>query len=159
MLTPTQEDYLEAIYRIEEEGEAVYVSLLALRLGCRLPTVTRTVQKMVKSGFIEHEARGGIHLTQAGRATARHLVHRHEDLVAFLSLVLGLSSGEAESDACQLEHGMSALAAQRLHRWLVHLGNLAPDMQARVLGFRGRDAAGVPDFERLPAGKTVGWRG
>ena len=159
VLTATQEDYLEAIHRLEEEGEQVQVTHLADRLGCRLPTVTRTLKKLVGSGFVDHESRGTVHLTESGRATARHLVHRHDDLAKFLSLVLGLSPGESEKDACQLEHGMSALAAQRLHRWLQHLDQLDASARDRALRFRGRDADAVPDFDWLPDGKTVGWRG
>ena len=158
MLTATQEDYLEAIYRLGESGSDVHITALAERLACKLPTVTRTVQRMVELGFVDHEARGTVHLTKAGRATAEHLVHRHEDMVRFLAVVLGLSPEDAEADACQLEHGMSALAAQRLHQWLEHLSRLHPDDQRRALSFTGRDDYAVPDFHRLPQGKTVGWR-
>lgn len=158
MLTATQEDYLEAIHRIEREGGKVAVTLLAERLGCKLPTVTRTLQKMVKTGYINHESRGTIQLTVDGRATARHLVHRHDDLVKFLSLVLGLSSEEAEGNACQLEHGMSPLAAQRLHGWLVHLEGLEAAARGKLLQFRGRDAEAVPDFDSLPETRHLGWR-
>jgi DtxR family Mn-dependent transcriptional regulator len=159
VLTATQEDYLEAIHRLEEGGGPVQVSHLGERLGCKLPTVTRTLQKLVRNGFVDHESRGTIHLTETGRSTARHLVHRHEDLVKFLSLVLGLSPRESESNACQLEHGMSALAAQRLHRWLQHVDQLDAAAREKALHFRGREVEAVPDFEWLPEGKTAGWRG
>jgi len=158
VLTATQEDYLEAIHRIEQEGGKLAVTLLAERLGCRLPTVTRTLQKMVRIGFVDHKSRGTIHLTPAGRATARHLVHRHDDLVKFLADVLGLGADDAESNACQLEHGMSALAAQRLHRWLQHIEQLDSTARGKVLHFRGREAEAVPDFDSLPDARHQGWR-
>jgi DtxR family Mn-dependent transcriptional regulator len=159
MLTATQEDYLEAVCRLAQSGADVQISALANRLNCRLPTVTRTVQKLAELGFVQHESRGKVQLTRVGRATAEHLVHRHDDLVRFLAMVLGMSAAEAEVDACQLEHGMSALAAQRLHRWLKHLSGLTPENRRRVMDFSGRDDPAVPDFYRLPAGRTVGWRG
>ena len=159
MLTATQEDYLEAIFRITRSERDVHASELATRLGCKLPTVTRTVHKLVELGFVSHESRGTIDLTRSGRAIAEHLVHRHEDLVRFLSDVLGVSEEYAERDACQLEHGMSALASQRLHEWLIHLDGLAPDITASALNFAGRSDDRVPDFDRLPESKTLGWRG
>jgi DtxR family Mn-dependent transcriptional regulator len=159
MLTATQEDYLEAIYRITRSERDVHTSELAMRLGCKLPTVTRTVQKLVDLGFVSHESRGTIDLTRGGRAIAEHLVHRHEDLVRFLSDVLGLSEQQAEEDACKLEHGMSALASQRLHEWLIHLDGLSPEVTAGALEFAGRSDNRVPDFDRLPESKTLGWRG
>jgi DtxR family Mn-dependent transcriptional regulator len=159
MLTATQEDYLEAIFRITRSERDVHASELASRLGCKLPTVTRTVQRLAELGFVSHESRGTVDLTRTGRSTAEHLVHRHEDLVRFLSDVLGLSQEHAEQDACQLEHGMSALASQRLHQWLIHLDGLSSEDAAAALNFAGRSSNRAPDFDRLPESKTLGWRG
>lgn len=159
MLTATQEDYLEAIYRIAHSDGDVRVTELASRLGCKLPTVTRTIKKLVQIGVVAHESRGTVNLTRSGRAAAEHLLHRHEDLVRFLSSVLGLPSELAESNACQLEHGMSPLAAQRLHQWLLHLDRLEQEGRQGMLQFPGREGDEVPDFSSLPKGKTAGWRG
>jgi DtxR family Mn-dependent transcriptional regulator len=159
MLTATQEDYIEAISRIAKTEPDVHVTELAARLGCRLPTVTRTVRRMVELGYVAHESRGTVQLTETGRATAEHLVHRHEDLVTFLHDVLGLGHEDAENDACQLEHGMSALAAQRLHGWLQHLDGLSESARERMLQFRGRTLRESPDFSLLPEVRNHGWRG
>ena len=159
MLTAVQEDYLEATYRIERRGDDVHISLLAERLACKLPTVTRTVQKLVAMGYVDHETRGTVLLTRMGRSTAEHLARRHEDLVRFLVSVLGMSQTGAETDACQLEHGMSRLAAQRLHRWLIHIAGLAPAQREMLFRFEGRDDMAIPDFHQLPEGRTAGWRG
>jgi DtxR family Mn-dependent transcriptional regulator len=158
MLTATQEDYLEAIFSIERTGGDVHISLLADHLGCRLPTVTRTVQKLVEMGYVDHKTRGTVHLTGMGRYTAKQLAHRHEDLVRFLVSVLGMSQTDAETDACQLEHGMSRLAAQRMHQWLIHIERLVTAQRDVLFRFEGRDDTAVPDFHRLPGGKTAGWR-
>lgn len=159
MLTPTQEDYIEAIHRISEEAETVTVTALAERFGCKLPTVTRTIKRMVEAGYVDHELRGAVTLTGRGRRIARHLVHRHEDMVRFLRVVLGLGPEQAELDACQLEHGMSALAAQRLHHFLEHLEDLPSVLRERLLAFAGRELDETPDFETIPESKQIGWRG
>ncbi|MCA9519874.1 MAG: metal-dependent transcriptional regulator [Myxococcales bacterium] len=159
MLTPTQEDYIEAIQRISDEYETVTVTALAERFGCKLPTVTRTIKRMVEAGYVAHEARGAVTLTREGRRIAHHLVHRHEDMVRFLELVLGLESEQAELDACQLEHGLSALTAQRLHHFLEHLERLPEVQRERLLAFKGRDLDEAPDFETIPDSKQIGWRG
>lgn len=159
MLTATQEDYVEAIYRIGETEPDVHVTKLAARLGCRLPTVTRTVQKMVELGYVAHESRGTVQLTATGRATAEHLVHRHKDIATFLHNVLGLNLDDAENDACKLEHGMSALAAQRLHSWLQHVDGMAASDRNRLLEFHGRTLRESPDFDHLTEVRNHGWRG
>ena len=51
-LTAIQEDYLETIYRLSRDRVAVRTTDVAERLGCRLPTVTRTVRKIVQAGFV-----------------------------------------------------------------------------------------------------------
>lgn len=158
MLTATQEDYIEAIHRIWLEHEKVTVTGLAERLGCKLPTVTRTIQKMVDLGYVDHELRGDISLTRRGAELACHLVHRHDDLCKFLVEILGLSREEAEKDVCQIEHGMSALSAQRLHLWLLHFEQLALETKRHVVGFDGRMVTATPDFNTLQRGRHRGWR-
>jgi Mn-dependent DtxR family transcriptional regulator len=159
MLTAIQEDYLEMILRITQiEGE-VRITDLAKRLGCKLPTVTRTVRRMVLLGVVAHESRGTVNLTRSGRAAAEELVHRHEDLVRFLNVVLGLLPDQAEKDACQLEHGLSPLAAARLHRFLLHLDKLETEPRRLTLEFPGREQDELPDFHSLPATRAAGWRG
>lgn len=159
MLTATQEDYLEMILRITQLAGEVRITGLAKRMGCKLPTVTRTVRRLVELGVVAHESRGSVHLTRSGRAAAEELVHRHEDLVRFLNVVLGLLPDQAEKDACQLEHGLSSLAAARLHRFLLHLEQLEAEPRRRLLEFPGREQSDLPDFHSLPTIRAAGWRG
>ena len=159
MLTPTQEDYLEAIYNISRARGDVRVTELAVVLGCRLPTVTRTLKKMVELGLLVHESRKGIRLSRQGRLTAEQLVARHADLGRFLTQVLGLSPGQAERDACRVEHGLSPVAAERLRGWLSHLDGLAPAVRELALRFPGRDVDTLHEFYALSECKPDGWRG
>lgn len=163
VLTAIQEDYLETIYRIEGaggvEGSGVRATDIATRLGCRLPTVTRTVRRMAEQGFVYHESRGLIELTDRGRRIAENLAHRHADTVTFLVKVLGLDPGQAYADACQMEHGLSPLGAQRLHEFLEYIEGLDAERRAVILDFARRTTEAAPDFAHLPNGKTAGWRG
>jgi DtxR family Mn-dependent transcriptional regulator len=158
-LTAIQEDYLEAIYHLEKpDNGGVRTTDLAERLQCRLPTVTRTVRRMAMMGLVSHEARGLIHLTRSGARTAASIAHRHSDIVSFLTQILGLDKEQADSDACQMEHGLSPLAAERLHEFLEYIDQLSAD-QRRVFTLFGQQAsARVREFSYLPDGKTVGWR-
>jgi DtxR family Mn-dependent transcriptional regulator len=159
-ITPIQEDYLEIIFGLAlESGAGVRTTDIAERLGCKLPTVTRTIRKMVQAGFVEHETRGLIRLTQSGRRAAQDLAHRHADTVTFLVGVLGLTREEAEVDACQVEHGLSPLAAQRLHEFLEHVQSLDENQRDVITRFARKRSIKVTDFAHLPAGRTAGWRG
>lgn len=158
-ITPIQEDYLEAIYRLSLDSAGVRTTDLAERLACKLPTVTRTVRRMAEAGFVAHESRGLIRLTQTGLRAAENLTHRHADTVTFLTEILGMSAREAEVDACQVEHGLSPLAAQRLHEFLEYVGKLSHGQREVITQFARNASSSTPDFEHLPVGRTAGWRG
>jgi DtxR family Mn-dependent transcriptional regulator len=152
-LSTAQEDYLETIHKLSGDTGSVRITDIAERLGVRLPPVTRAVQGLEKLGFVERQERREVRLTESGRRRAEALVHRHADLVYLLTEVLGVPKRAAEQDTCQMEHGISAVTAQRLHEFLEHFKSL--DEEARSL-FRA-DAASAA-FRFLPGGKSSGWR-
>ena len=139
MLTNTREDYLETVLKLTERAGEVRVTDLALALGCRLPTVTRTVQAMVAGGWLLHESRQGIRLTRQGRHTALELTRRHDLTVRFLIQVLGFAPEAAEAEARRLEHGLSPVACDRLRAWLDHFDRLDPSVRRAALEFPNRD--------------------
>lgn len=159
-LTSTQEDYLEAIYRLQQVDAAgsTRVSAIAARLGTRLPTVTRTVHRLTALGLLHHADRRAVSLTEEGERVAAEVVHRHDDLVTLLVGVLGLDRKQAEADACQIEHGFSRRGAQRLHELLEYIQRLPKDQREVLTRFKREASNGTRDFNNLPAGKAGGWR-
>jgi len=160
MLTPTQEDYIEVIFRLEETRQTrpVRVTDIASELGTRLPTVTRTIRRLAHLRLVVHPARGAVHLTETGRRMAREILHRHVDLVKFFTDILGLPRPHAEADACQMEHGMSSLTAQRLHEFLDFVETQSIKRRSLFDDFKAGASGGKQDFEFLPEGRTNGWR-
>jgi len=159
-LTSTQEDYLEAIYRLQQAGGTgtTRVSEIAARLGTRLPTVSRTVRRLKELGLLHHAERRAVSLTEAGARVAAEVVHRHDDLVALLVGVLGLDRKQAEADACQIEHGFSRRGAQRLHELLEYIQRLPKEHREVLTRFKREASDSTEDFNNLPAGKAGGWR-
>lgn len=159
VLTPAQEDYVEVIFRLEQSGhDPVRVTDIADELGTRLPTVSRTVQKLAELGLVLHDRRRSVRLSARGKRMAQDLVHRHNDLVAFFRIVLGLDHREAEQNACRLEHGLSGRAAQRLHEFLEYVKELPNADRVVLQRFLSDVSSGKKDFTHLPAGRTNGWR-
>lgn len=160
MLTAAQQDYIEVIFRLERRpnSDGVRISAIAESLGTRLPTVTRTVQRLTTLGLVRHDARREVALTARGRRIAREIVHRHEDLVRFFVTIFGLSVTEAERDACQIEHGLSGKASQRLHEFLEHVQQLSESDRHVITGYLRSASGGSKDFENLPDRRTDGWR-
>lgn len=159
-LTAVQEDYLEAVYRLEQAGEpgTVRVKDIAHRLGTRLPTVTRTVKRLTSMGLFIHAARGAVELSPEGQQIAAAIVHRHDDLLRFLTEILGVDPKVAETDTCRVEHGLSAETSQRLHEFLLFLDGIE-DNERKWLGrFFKAGAREEEAFGNLPEGRIMGWR-
>lgn len=160
MLTAVQQDYIEVIHRLELAGgpRTVRLSDIADQLGTKRPTVTRTVSKLTRLGLLVHEPRRVVSLSQSGRRMAAEILHRHEDLAAFFSDVLGMSTADADANACRIEHGLSSRATQRLHEWLEYVSQL-PAKEKKVLQrFLNHASGGSSDFSSLPEHNTSGWR-
>lgn len=160
MLTAVQQDYIEVIHRLEgvRRQVGVRISEIAEALGTRLPTVTRTVQKLAQLELVSHDSRREVRLTARGRRIGREIVHRHDDLVIFFVKVLGLRAAEAERNACQIEHGLSGKASQRLHDFLEYFQQLSDAERSVVTGFMSGASDEPKDFENLPKRRTDGWR-
>lgn len=158
MLTATQQDYIEVIYRLEQSGARVRVTDIAAELGTRLPTVTRAIQRLTRLGLVRHAMRQEVGLTSAGRRIATEVAHRHDDLVQFFVTYLGLNRRQVENDVCQIEHGLSATTAQRFHEFLEHIDALPEESRHQLRAFVRRATHGRKDFRNLPDHKVTGWR-
>lgn len=160
-LTTAQEDYLETTLRLEAElsPELVRITDIANALGTKLPTVSRTVNRLTEMGLLIHPARGRVELSDFGRTLAQEITHRHTDLVEFFVTVLGLPAEIAETDTCQIEHGLSPQAAQRLHEFIEYIESLSQSERKVFERFRSRAGRKNRAFKHLPQNKAAGWRG
>jgi len=118
-LTPAQQDYLEAVFRLQQsQPQGVRITDIAEMLGTRLPTVTRNVRRLREARLVEQEQRGPVSLTRRGQRLGAQLTHRHNDIRSFLTDVLGVERSRAESEACVLEHALSGQTSQLLHLFM-----------------------------------------
>ncbi len=158
-LTATQEDYLEIIFRLNQSGNpAVTVTNLAHRLGCQLPTVTRTIKTLVQNGYVSHKPRESIQLSSTGMAIAQQVAHRHDDTEAFLRTVLCLNTETAMADACQIEHGLSPLAAQRLHAFMKCFAALPINIKTHIQDAVQSIDKHAPLFDHIQPHDHSRWR-
>jgi DtxR family manganese transport transcriptional regulator len=102
----TAQDYVEMVAElIDTVGEARVIDL-ARRLGITHVTVSRTLQRLRRDGFVTFMPYRSIFLTAAGRRLAEETRHRHEVVVEFLQS-LGIPAAVANSDAEGIEHHVS----------------------------------------------------
>jgi DtxR family Mn-dependent transcriptional regulator len=110
--------YLEAIYYIWSEGEAVRSARLADWLSVSRPTVTVAVRRMSRDGLARLNARKEIELTAEGRRMAESIVRRHRIMERWLTDGLGLDWVTADEEAARLEHAVSDVVEKRLYEVL-----------------------------------------
>ena len=73
-LSPAQEDYLKALYKLEAGGGLVSTSDLAQRLAISAASVTEMVARLSTLGLVAHHRSHGQQLTPEGEAIALELV-------------------------------------------------------------------------------------
>lgn len=118
MVTESVEEYLEAIYKLGEEGQPVALSTLAECLEISSVSANEMVRKLVERNLVLYEPYKGVSLTPAGQAKALAVIRRHRLWECLLTDVLGLSWDQVHEEACRLEHATSPLVEERLAQLL-----------------------------------------
>ncbi len=113
-LSPSMEDYLEAIYLLVLDRKVARIGEIAKTLKVKTPSVNNAVKNLVGGGLVEHDKYGFVDLTERGKIVARQICRRHEVLREFLSSVLGVDPATAEKDACEMEHVISKETLERI---------------------------------------------
>ncbi|MBL8996603.1 MAG: metal-dependent transcriptional regulator [Gemmatimonadetes bacterium] len=106
-LTGQAEDYLKAIYELEQGGGAAGTNDIAARLGIAAASVTGMVQRLVRLGLVRSERYRGARLTAAGRSAALQLIRRHRIIESYLVERLGFGWEDVHDEAERLEHAAS----------------------------------------------------
>jgi DtxR family Mn-dependent transcriptional regulator len=110
---PPLEEYLEAIWELEEEGTQVIQARLAEHLGHSAPSVSEMVRRLRGDGYVEQEGRI-LALTKAGRTRAESVVRKHRLAERFLLDVIGIPWHKTHIEACRWEHVISDEVEERM---------------------------------------------
>lgn len=130
----TVKHYLETIFYVRYEEGRVRPGRLAEWLGVSAPTVTVTLQRLARDGWVAIGSDRSVSLTPRGDALAREIVRVHRLLERWLTDVLGLDWATADQEAQLLAPGVSAQVAGRLDESLGRPstcphGNVIPDRE------------------------------
>ena len=109
------EDYLEAIYNLDQEKGFISASDISERLGVKVPTVSSMVARLAGEGYLVRERYRGMKLTEKGTKVARSVIRRHQTIFELLSM-LGLGKEIAYEDAEGIEHHLHPTTIQKFER-------------------------------------------
>lgn len=101
------EDYLKAIFSLEQEGQRATTQALADFLDVAPASVTHMVKRLGEAELVRYTPYQGVELSQAGRKVAVEIVRHHRLLELYLSQVLGFSWDRVHAEAERLEHHIS----------------------------------------------------
>src|ERR687895_837422 len=119
--SPAAEDYLKALYVLEEEhGLSAPVSTTALagQLEVAAASATNMLKKLHSVGLVSHVPYRGTALTDAGRKIALEVVRHHRLLETYLAEVLGVPWDRVHEEAEVLEHVLSEDLEDRIASFL-----------------------------------------
>lgn len=106
-LSQSVEDFIKAVYSLQQDDERVSTNALSAALNISAPSVTDMAQRLVTAGLIDYERYKGVVLTSAGRAMALKVIRRHRLIELYLVRELGYELREVHKEAERLEHAVS----------------------------------------------------
>jgi len=152
MISAATEDYLKAIYQIQQEQghEPVNTTALAARLGVAGASVTGMLKKLsaANPSLVIYEPYGGVTLTPDGERKALEVIRHHRLIESFLIQALGYSWDEVHAEAERLEHVISEELEERIAAHLGHPrldphGDPIPDREGNVVALETLPLTGL----------------
>lgn len=141
MITTTEENYLKAIYSLNQDrnGKELGTNELASHLRISPATVSSMLRKLKEKELIDYEKYGAISLLKEGEAIAFAVIRKHRLWETFLVEKMDFTWDEIHDVAEQLEHIKSNKLVDQLDKLLdfpeydPH-GDPIPDANGKIRG-------------------------
>jgi len=119
MITQNREDYLRAIFCLNEKGAETVKSInIGEFLKVSKPAVSEMLKKLKEQEYIEMTPYSKITLTFKGFQAAKKITYKHRVIEVFLKETLNLKGNKLHEEAHKLEHSMSDEVAKRMANFL-----------------------------------------
>lgn len=109
------ENYLETILILKERNGEVRSIDIANELEFSKPSVSIAMKNLRANGYVCVDENGYINLTEKGNDIAETMYERHKLITKWL-IFLGVSPEVASTDACRMEHVVSAESFEAIKR-------------------------------------------
>lgn len=109
------EDYLESILILQQRNGQVRSIDVAGELQVSKPSVSIAMRQLRENGYVVMNEGGLLSLTEKGSAIAERVYERHRLLTDWL-IALGVDPKTAATDACRMEHVISAESFEKIKR-------------------------------------------
>ena len=113
-LTSSLEDYIEAIFILQQQQGYVRCVDVAEYLEVKKPSVSRAVKELSKKKCLIKKDDGTLSLTEQGQQIAKQIYEKHQFFTKQL-IEAGVPHDIAAQDACRLEHVISETSFNKSH--------------------------------------------
>lgn len=120
-LSPTMENYLEAVFLLSEEGVGVRLSDIAEKVGVTKATANRAMATLSNLKLVRKEHYKEVHLTSEGHTYANTIFHKHTVIKQFFTDVLQIDADIADQEACKIEHVISADSVLAMQQFVTNV--------------------------------------
>ena len=134
MASVAKENYLKALFFLDQEEGTTNITALSKSLGVSKPTTTNMIKRLIAEGWVSQEKYQPIQITAKGRLAAKQIIRKHRLTELFLHDVMGFAWDEVHEIAEQMEH--------------IDSGQLF-DRMDEMLGFPKEDPHGSPIPDKL----------
>ena len=117
-LSRAQQDYIKAVWNLDQLGEKAKMKTIADTLLVKPPTVLTMFRQLSKMGLISYDKYQGAKLTTTGRNEAEQLIRKHRLIETFLRSVLKLDEPLLHDEAEKLEHVISDQLIMKIDEYL-----------------------------------------
>ena len=112
--TDAEEEYLQALFWLQEAELPLTGANVARAMQLSPPTVHEMVGRLVEDGYVDRQPDKSLRFTDEGLDHAQAIVKRHRLIERFLTDVLGIPWDEVHEEAERLEHAMSPVLEERM---------------------------------------------
>ena len=123
-ITGVMQDYLKAIYKLQQGRPAVSTSEIADRLDVSAASATNMVKRLARLRLVAYTRYQGFLLTPTGEKAALEIIRHHRLIELYLAQHLGVPLEQVHGEAERMEHVLSEDVEARI---ATALGNPARD--------------------------------
>lgn len=120
MQTQAVEDYLKAIFEIQQSEDQVSTSALANHMNVTAASVTGMIKKLAELNLVTYQPYQGVKLTGSGEKIALEVIRHHRLVERYLSEALGVPWDQVDAEADKWEHVLSDDLESRIDEYLGH---------------------------------------
>jgi DtxR family transcriptional regulator, Mn-dependent transcriptional regulator len=119
-ISAAMEDYLKAIYRLQQDYARVTTQALSAELGLSGASITNMIKRLAELGLVEHSRYFGVRLTETGTKVSLAVIRHHRLLELYLADAMGFEWDKVHEEAERLEHHVSHEFESRMDELLGH---------------------------------------